>query len=81
MRLLIICALLAAPMITRAETTVEDGPWIAIPTDAAFLPTTMTLGDVIALADLDGDPLTISADEKEMIAVLIQIFGTQPVQN
>lgn len=81
MRLLIIFALLAAPLITTAETAVKDGPWTAIPTDAAFLPTPMTLDDVIALADLDGDPLTISTDEKEMITLLIQILGAQPVQN
>ncbi len=68
MRLLFTCALLAAPMITTADTMNQDGQQ-------------MTIDDVIALADLDGDPQTITADEKDMIALLTQILGAQPVRN
>ena len=55
-----------------------DGPWI----DASDIVTTpMTMADVIALADLDGDPEVISDEEHKMIALLAQMLGTSPMQN
>lgn len=38
-----------------------------------------TAADIIALADLDGDPTVISPEEVEMIAMLHQVFSV-PVQ-
>ena len=34
-----------------------------------------TAADIVALADLDGDPNMFTAEELEMIAVLHQVFG------
>jgi hypothetical protein len=33
----------------------------------------------VALADLDGDPSVITAKEREMIGVLNQLLGGQPI--
>ena len=81
MRYCIIFILLAVPKSAMTDTIVEDGPWIDVPAGAAFQTTALTHDDIIALADLDGDPSVVSADEKDMIALLVQMLGASPVSN
>lgn len=57
---------------TGEDMYAEDGPWIAVPADYANAP--LTAADIIALSDLDGDPLTITDEERRMITTLTQVL-------
>ncbi len=75
---------LCAPLPVLAETVfdtgedryAEDGPWIAVPADYTDAP--LTPEDIVALADLDGDPSVVTADEQAMINVLTQVLIPRP---
>ncbi len=80
MRVLALLPLVTVPLAALADTTLQadvaDDLVYPIAYDAP-----MTMEDVIALANLDDDPSVISPDEKEMIALLVQMLGASPVQN
>lgn len=57
---------------TGEDIFAEDGPWMAIPAD--FNPGPPTAAEIIIMADLDGDPLNITAVEREMIGLLMQVM-------
>lgn len=61
---------------TGEDIYASDGPWMAVPAD--FNPGPMTAADIIAMADLDGDPLTITPQERQMIAMLTQVLIPAP---
>ena len=61
---------------TGEDIYAEDGPWMAIPAD--FNGGELTATDILAMADLDGDPLTMTEDEKRMIEVLTQVLIAHP---
>ena len=58
-----------------------DDHWVAAPEDAAYGAAPTTYEDIVAMADLDGDPSVISDEEREMIALLSQVLGASPVTN
>ncbi len=74
---------LTMPLMAQSETVfdtgediyAEDGPWMAIP--PGFDPAPPTAADIIVMADLDGDPLVITAKEREMIALLTMVLLPQ----
>lgn len=57
---------------TGEDLYAEDGPWIEIPAD--FDPAGPTAADIIAMADLDGDPMSLTDEERGMIAVLTMVL-------
>ena len=57
----------------------EDGPWVEVPEGTAYDPAPTTYDDIVAMANLDGDPSVITADEREMIALLTQVLGAVPI--
>ena len=59
----------------------DDGPWVDAPEDAAYVAAPTTYDDIIAMADLDGNPAVISDEEREMIALLSQVLGASPITN
>ena len=56
-----------------------DDHWVDVPADAAFAAAPATYDDIVALADLDGDPSIITDKEREMIALLTQVLGATPI--
>ena len=81
MRIFLVLLSLFMPMGAIADPMTDDGPYIVIPAGAQVPTGVLNMDDVIALADLDGDPTVISAQEKEMIALLTSLLIAQPVQN
>ena len=74
-----VLALFASPAMAEIVpmdfSPLDDGPWIELPEGAAFNTAPLTYDDIIAMADLDGDPDVISAKEREMIALLSQVLS------
>ena len=60
----------------------EDLPWPDTPWSAPHpaLVTPMTPDDVRAMAELDGDPDTLTPAEAEMLRVLQQVIGAEPLE-
>ncbi|WP_143058015.1 hypothetical protein [Loktanella fryxellensis] len=85
--------LLLLPICATAQTghmalttpdVVLDGDWMQVPDDVqvsngAMVPGPPSHADIVAMADLDGNPDIITAQEREMIAVLNQLLGGQPI--
>ncbi|WP_133065006.1 hypothetical protein [Flavimaricola marinus] len=80
-RLLPLLALIASPALSAGSDPLPlgiDGPWIAIPaaTDVNIGP--LSDDAIAALADLDGDPSITTDQEAAMIALLMQVLGSNP---
>ena len=56
-----------------------DDHWVEVPAEAAFSAAPTTYDDIVAMADLDGDPTIITDKEREMIALLTQVLGATPI--
>ena len=83
-RMIPLLALLATPAtaeVVAMSPMPMDDLWVDVPVDATFNPGPPTYDDIVAMANLDGDPSVISDKEREMIAVLSQVLGTAPITN
>ncbi|MEJ6398808.1 hypothetical protein [Yoonia sp. 208BN28-4] len=69
----------AATSETLAQALQQDGPWIDLPEGVVIQTSAPTYADIVALADLDGDPSVMTADEERMIALLAQVMLGTPV--
>ena len=82
-RMIPVLALLASPAVAEVVpmdyAPMEDGPWVEMPEGAAYDPAPTTYDDIVAMADLDGDPSVITEEEREMIALLTQVLGATPI--
>ena len=82
-RMIPVLALVASPAMAEVVpmdfATMDDGPWVDAPEEATFAAAPTTYDDIVAMADLDGDPTIISAEEREMIALLVQVLGATPI--
>jgi hypothetical protein len=56
-----------------------DAPWGPVPVSAAPAPTSPE-EQLLALADLDGDPSVVTRDEFAMMQVLAQVLGADPTR-
>ena len=78
-------ALSAAPALAQNGPFVPlpdnaaDGPWVALEDGQQVFDGPLTEADLVKLADLDGDPSVVSAEEQEMIDVLREVLMTAPV--
>ena len=83
-RMIPLIALLATPataeVVSMAPMPMDD-LWVDVPVDATFNPGPPSYDDIVAMADLDGDPSVISDKEREMIALLTQVLGSAPITN
>lgn len=78
----LIIALALLPSLSIAEGIVfEDGPWVAIPAGILYPDFISPEEEILAMADLDGDPSVTTAEELRMIATLRQILGVSPIAN
>lgn len=59
----------------------DGGPWVDVPENAAFDTAPLSYDDIEALANLDDDPAVTTAQEQEMIAMLLQVLGASPITN
>lgn len=57
----------------------QDGPYIDIPAGYVVPSGPPTLEDIVRMADLDGDPTTMTVLETEMFTVLMQVLIGTPV--
>jgi hypothetical protein len=81
MRILAALALILLPSFGTAQNiTFDDGPWIAIPAGMTFPAQKSPAEEIHAMANLDGNPSVVTDEEREMIALLSQIFGTAPTK-
>lgn len=80
MRTLMIAALALMPTLVAAQGIVlDDGPWIAVPTGMTFEAQKSPAEEIKAMANLDGDPSVTTSEELEMIVLLTQILGAEPI--
>ena len=70
--------LLLATFAGTAHADERDGPYSPLPADGAAV-VAPTYDDIITMADLDGDPSIITAEEAEMIALLQQVLNVNPL--
>lgn len=82
-RMIPVLALIASPAVAEVvpmdHALIEDGLWIEAPQDAAFGSGPATYDDIVAMADLDGNPEVITDEERRMIALLSQVLGATPI--
>ena len=64
---------------TFAEVMHQDGPYIDIPAGVEVPTGPPSVEDLLALADLDGDPNVITDQEAEMLTLLIQVMIGTPL--
>ena len=72
--------LITLPCLLSAEPL--DGtnsPWITTGDDMVWDAVGYEMTDIIAMADLDGDPSVITPDEQAMIDLLSQVLGAAPI--
>ena len=81
-----ILGLLGACMLSTAAAAqtapidlTQDGPWIDLPPGVVIDTGPPSLDQIVAMADLDGDPSVQTPEEAAMILLLMQVLGTQPV--
>ncbi len=43
------------------------------------IPSVVTRADLLAMADLDGDPTNLTEEEAQMLEVLLQVLGGPPL--
>lgn len=81
MRILASLIMMTLPFAAIAETTLldDDGPWIAVPVGMTFDAQMSPADEIKAMADLDGNPDITTAKELEMIALLTQLLGAEPI--
>ena len=68
-----------AEVVPLSQFAADDGPWIEVAEDATFTAEPTSYADIVAMADLDGNPDVLTAKEQEMIAVLTQVLGATPI--
>ncbi|MFZ3583878.1 hypothetical protein ACOI1H_17135 [Loktanella sp. DJP18] len=56
-----------------------DDHWIDAPQDVAFGSGPTPHDDIVAMADLDGNPDVVTDEERRMIALLTQVLGATPI--
>ncbi len=82
-RMIPVLALIASPAVAEVvpmdQALMHDGLWIDAPQDAALGSGHTTHDDIVAMADLDGNPGVITDEERRMIALLSQVLGARPI--
>ena len=69
----------AADDVTLDAILQQDGPYIDIPAGYVVPSGPPSLEDIVKMADLDGDPATMTEQEAEMFTVLVQVLIGTPV--
>lgn len=64
---------------TLAHALQQDGPWIDLPDGVVVRTTAPTYDDIVAMADLDGNPDVITEDEQRMILLLSEVLMASPI--
>ncbi len=84
-RMIPLLVLLATPAVAEvvpmSHMPMDEGPWIDVPEGVTYDTAPPSYDDIVAMANLDGDPTIISDKEREMIAVLSQVLGSSPITN
>jgi hypothetical protein len=57
----------------------SDGPWIDLPEGTVITDAAPQYEDILAMADLDGDPSITTPQEARMIALLSDVLMGQPI--
>ena len=71
-----------AEVVPLSPTLATDGgPWVDMPENAVFDTAPLSYDDIVSLANLDDNPAVTTAKELEMIAMLSQVLGANPITN
>ncbi len=79
MKILYVLPLLFPLALNAQSVPTDDGPWITVTQGMVWSAAGYTMDDIVAMANLDGDPLVVTADEQAMIDLLAQVLGASPI--